>query len=133
MQFFCFKQISKYDTCFFMHFKGLFRNVVFRSVALVTKKLQAILYFFSQTVLFSALYPTLLGQNTTEGGAKRPPPACLGLMQGPLDCYQFFRTFRTFAWRPLSRRTRIWSSIQQRILFSIYIWINVIHERYLFI
>ena len=33
---FCFKQISKCDTCFYMLF---FKNIVFKSVALVTKKL----------------------------------------------------------------------------------------------
>ena len=35
-----------------MHFQGLFKNMVFRSVALVTKKLWAISDFFSQTGLF---------------------------------------------------------------------------------
>ena len=58
--FFCFKQISKcacvthVSTCIF---QGLYKNIVFRSVAIVTKKLCAILEFFSQTQLFSALYP----------------------------------------------------------------------------
>ena len=42
--FFGFKQISKCDSCFYM--QGLFKNIVFRSVALVTKKLWAILDFF---------------------------------------------------------------------------------------
>ena len=41
-----FKQISKFDiyvsTCIF---QGHFKNIVFRSVALVIKKLWAILYF----------------------------------------------------------------------------------------
>ena len=47
----------KCDTCIF---EGLFKNIVFRSeVTLVTKKLWAILDFFSQTGLFFALYPTL--------------------------------------------------------------------------
>jgi len=37
--------------------QGLFKNIVLRSVALVTKKLWAILeFFFLQTVLISALY-----------------------------------------------------------------------------
>ena len=55
--FFCFKQISKCDSrCIF---QGLFKNIVFRSVALVTKKLWAILDFFHRPDLFSALYPTL--------------------------------------------------------------------------
>ena len=36
-------------------FQGLFKKIVFRSVALITKKLD----FVSQTGLFSALYPTL--------------------------------------------------------------------------
>ena len=41
-------------------FYGLFKNIVFRSVALVTKKLWAILDFVcTQTGLFTALYPTL--------------------------------------------------------------------------
>ena len=40
--FFCFKQISKCDTCFYMYFQGLFKTIVFRSVALVTKKLLGI-------------------------------------------------------------------------------------------
>jgi len=40
-------------------FQGLFKNIVFRSAALVIKKLCAILDFFSQTGLFTSLYPTL--------------------------------------------------------------------------
>ena len=35
------KQISKFDTCFYIHFRGLFKNKVFRSVSLVIKKLWA--------------------------------------------------------------------------------------------
>ena len=46
-------------------FQGLFKNTVFRSVALVTKKLWAILDF-SQTRL-------------PGGGAPNAPPACVGL------------------------------------------------------
>ena len=54
--FFCLKQISKCDTCFYAHFQGLFKNIVFRSVALVIKKLWAILDFlFTQTELLTAL------------------------------------------------------------------------------
>ena len=117
----------------FLHFKGLFRNIVFRSEALVTKKLWAILYFFHRPNFFQPCTLPCKDKTLQKGAPDAPPPACLRLMQGHLNCYQFFRTFRTFARRPLSRRTRIWSSIQQRILFSIYIWINVIHERYLFI
>ena len=118
----------------FLHFKGLFRNIVIRSEALVTKKLWAFLYyFFTDPTFFSPVPYPARTKHYRRGAPDAPPPACLRLMQGHLNCYQFFRTFRTFARRPLSRRTRIWSSIQQRILFSIYIWINVIHERYLFI
>ena len=41
-------------------FQGLFKNIVFRSVALVIKKLWAILdFFFTNSRLFTALYPTL--------------------------------------------------------------------------
>ena len=41
-------------------FQGLFKNIVFRSVALVIKKLWAILDFcFTHSRLFTALYPTL--------------------------------------------------------------------------
>ena len=41
-------------------FQGLFKNIVFRSVALVIKKLWAILdIFFTHSRLFTALYPTL--------------------------------------------------------------------------
>ena len=37
----------------------LFKNIVFRYVALATKKLWAILDFFPKTGLFSAVYQTL--------------------------------------------------------------------------
>ena len=50
--FFCLKQTSKCDTCFYIHFsifQGLFKNIVFRSVALVIKKLWAIFDFFLHT------------------------------------------------------------------------------------
>ena len=41
-------------------FQGLFKNIVFRSVALVKKKLWAISdFFFTHSRLFTALYPTL--------------------------------------------------------------------------
>ena len=41
-------------------FQGLFKNIVFRSVALVIEKLWAILdFFFTISRLFTALYPTL--------------------------------------------------------------------------
>ena len=42
-----------------LFFKGFFRNIVLRSVAFVTKKLWAILDFFTQIALFTALYPTV--------------------------------------------------------------------------
>ena len=41
-------------------FKGLFKNIVFRSVALVTKKVMGYFrFFFTDRTLFSALSPTL--------------------------------------------------------------------------
>ena len=40
-------------------FQGLFKHIVFRSVALVIKKSWAILNFFTPPGLFTALYPTL--------------------------------------------------------------------------
>ena len=49
----CLKRVKQ--ICFYMHFQGLFKNIDFRSVALVTKKLWAISDFFSLTGLFSAL------------------------------------------------------------------------------
>ena len=93
--FFCFKQSVTHVSIF----QGLFKKIVFRSVALVTKKLWAILDFFIQTGLFTALYPTLciktkcvlqkilslnvtvilsklrvLGQKKMEEGAANAPP-----------------------------------------------------------
>ena len=47
-------------------FQGLFKNIAFRSVALVTKKLWAILDFFSQTGLFLKT----VGTNRLENGLK---------------------------------------------------------------
>ena len=44
--FLCFKQISKCDTCFYMHFSKTFQNYSFRSVALVTKKMMGNFRFF---------------------------------------------------------------------------------------
>ena len=44
-----YQSVTHVSTCIF---QGLFKNIVFRSVALVTKKLWAILDFFSQTGLF---------------------------------------------------------------------------------
>jgi len=44
--FFGFKQKSKCDTWSTYIFQGLFKNIVFITVALVTKKLWAILDFF---------------------------------------------------------------------------------------
>ena len=41
-----YQSMTNVSTCIF---QGLFKNVVFRSEALVTKKLWAILNFFSQT------------------------------------------------------------------------------------
>ena len=132
MKFFCFKQISKYDTCFYI-LKG-FLEIQFLDLKLQSQKSYGLFYiFFHRPNFFQPCTLPCKDKTLQKGAPDAPPPACLRLMQGHLNCYQFFRTFRTFARRPLSRRTRIWSSIQQRILFSIYIWINVIHERYLFI
>ena len=75
---FCFKQISKCDTCFYMLF---FKNIVFKSVALVTKKLWAIFRLFHR----STVYPTLEIKKKyyfNERFSKlliNLPPACLGL------------------------------------------------------
>ena len=45
-------------------FQRLFRNMVFRYVALVIKKVKCYFrFFFTQTVLFTALYPTLCIKN----------------------------------------------------------------------
>jgi len=53
---FCFKQ-TYVSTCIF---QGLFKNIVFRSVALVTEKLWAILdFFFHRPDFYSVPYPTL--------------------------------------------------------------------------
>ena len=45
------KQISKRDTCFYIHFQRLFKNKVFRSVALV----KSYGLFFTQTGRFFPL------------------------------------------------------------------------------
>ena len=50
--FFCLKQISKCDTCFTPIFQGLFKNIIFRSVALVIKKVEGYLRFFLHTKVF---------------------------------------------------------------------------------
>ena len=53
-------------------FQGLFKNIVFRSVALVIKKLWAILdFFFTNSRLFSALYPTLCVKNYKQKITKK--------------------------------------------------------------
>ena len=49
---FCFKQISKCDTCFYMHFSRAFQKNSYRSVAFVTKKILAILDFFTDRTFF---------------------------------------------------------------------------------
>ncbi len=51
-----YQSVTHVSTCIF---QGLFKNIVFRSVALVTKNLWAILVFFTQTGLFTALYPAV--------------------------------------------------------------------------
>ena len=54
-------------------FQGLFKNIVFRYVALVKQKLWAILdFFFHRPGFLTALYPTLRIKKS---------PACLGLKQ----------------------------------------------------
>ena len=42
----CFNQIYNFDTCSSSIFKGFFKTLISRSVALVTKKLWAIIVFF---------------------------------------------------------------------------------------
>ena len=54
--FFCLKQISKCDTCFYNYFQGLLKNIVFRFLALVIKKLRANLDLILHSGLFNALY-----------------------------------------------------------------------------
>ena len=55
-------------------FQGLFKNIVFRSVAAVIKKLCAILdFFFTQTRLFTALYPTLCKKRGFTGNYVNSP------------------------------------------------------------
>ena len=44
--------LNKYQSFYTCIFQGLFKNIVFRSVALVTKKLWAILDFFHSSDLF---------------------------------------------------------------------------------
>jgi len=51
-----YESVAHVSTCIF---QGLFKYIVFGSVALFRKKLLAILDFFSQNGLFSALYPAL--------------------------------------------------------------------------
>ena len=57
-------------------FQGLFKNIGFRFVALVTKKLWAILDFFSQTGTVIVSKMRVLGQKKLQWGALN---ACLGL------------------------------------------------------
>ena len=58
-----YQSVTHVSTCIF---QGLFKNIAFRSVALVTKKLWAILDFFSQTGLFLKT----VGTNRLENGLK---------------------------------------------------------------
>ena len=55
LNFFCFKQISKCDTCFYMHFSRSFQNIVF-NLYLQSQKNLGYIIFFSQTGFFSVLY-----------------------------------------------------------------------------
>ena len=55
-------------------FQGVFKNIVFRSVAVVIKKLGAILdFFFTQTRLFTPLYPTLCKKRGVTGNYAYSP------------------------------------------------------------
>ena len=56
--FFGLKQISKCDTCFYNHSQGLFKNIVFRSVALV-KNSYGLFKFFLYTPVFYRAVPSL--------------------------------------------------------------------------
>ena len=51
--------LNKYQivTCFYMHFIELFKNIVFRSVALVTKKVMGYLNFFHRPHVFCRHVP----------------------------------------------------------------------------
>ena len=72
----------------FLHafFKGFLKNIDFRSVALVTKKLWAILDFFFTDWTFFALYPTLNFSKfhgisvKNESARTKKSTACLGLI-----------------------------------------------------
>ena len=56
----CFKYYNiKVSHVYISNFQGLFKNIVFRSVALVTKIFLDYFRFFSLTGLVSALYQTL--------------------------------------------------------------------------
>ena len=57
---FCFKQISKCDTCFYIPFLRVFKNIVFRSVVFSQNKAMGYFRFFIHNANFlPALYPTL--------------------------------------------------------------------------
>ena len=57
--FFCLNKYQSVTHVSTSIFQGLFKKIVLKYVALVIKKLKAILDFFPHSGLFTALYPTL--------------------------------------------------------------------------
>ena len=49
------KQITRCDTCFYIIFKGLFKSIVFRSVDLVTRKLNWLIFDFFKIKYFTVI------------------------------------------------------------------------------
>ena len=91
--FFCLKQISKCDTCFYTHFSRAFQKYSFQICSFSHKKFMGYildLYFYTlRTFYRPVLYPMhkkvskmrVLWQKKLEEGAPNvPPPACLGLI-----------------------------------------------------
>ena len=99
---FCFKQISTYDTCFYIHFSRAFKNYNFRSVDLVTKPVPylATLCIEKKIILqrnplnFYSLKVTTFHVDSVKnknawttkleggGGVKRPDPSSLFCIYG---------------------------------------------------
>ena len=87
-----YQSVTHVSTCIC---QGLFKNIYFSSVVLVTKKLWAIFNFFLKTRLFFRLVPYLINKKKIlsknplnyhdkkkiqgVGRQTLPPPACLGL------------------------------------------------------
>ena len=61
------KQISKCDTCFYMHFSRLFKKIVFISVALVIKALGYLRFFFTDWTFFRPVHESARTRKTTGG------------------------------------------------------------------